>query len=101
MERFTTLFFVAGLGCFAIAAALSMVFPWMTLQSYHGMDYKTLEDLAAVPSEEFVQLSEDHPEAFASAFGDVSSESYAEALRLGRDLYVGQACWHCCSPRWA
>jgi cbb3-type cytochrome c oxidase subunit II len=25
----------------------------------------------------------------------VTPETYAEALRLGRDLYVGQACWHC------
>ena len=25
----------------------------------------------------------------------MSAESYAEALRLGRDLYIGQACWHC------
>ena len=95
MERFNTLFFVAGLGCFAIAAVLSMVFPWMTLHSYHGMDYQTLEDLAAVPSEEFEALSTRFPEAFAAAYGEVSPESYATALQRGRDLYVGQACWHC------
>jgi hypothetical protein len=34
MERFPTLFFVAGLGCFAIAAILSLIFPFMTLRSY-------------------------------------------------------------------
>ncbi len=95
MERFNTLFFVAGLGCFAIAAVLSMVFPFMTMQSYHGMDYQTIEDLAAVPSNEFVQLATDFPEEFQAAFGEVSPDSYAEALLLGRDLYVGQACWHC------
>lgn len=95
MERFYTLFFVAGIGCFAIAIVLSLVFPWMTLHSYHGMEFQTLEELAETPSDEFVQLSESFPEAFAEAFGEVSSESYAEALQLGRDLYVGQACWHC------
>ena len=95
MEKFYTLFFVAGVGCFAVAALLSLVFPWMTLGNYHGMDYQTLEDLAAVPSEEFVQLSESYPDEFQAAYGEVSPESYADALRLGRDLYVDQACWHC------
>lgn len=95
MERFTTLFFVAGIGCFAIAFVLSMVFPWMSLQSYHGMGYRDLEDLAAQPSAAFQELAQSHPEAFAEAFGEVSPASYAEALQRGRDLYVGQACWHC------
>ncbi len=95
MERFYTFFFVAGLGCFALAFTLSMVFPWMSLDGYHGMDYQTMEDLAQTPSAEFVQLSEEYPEAFEASFGAVNSESYAEALQLGRDVYVGQACWHC------
>lgn len=95
MERFYTFVFVAGVGCFGIAFLLSMVFPWMSLKSYHGMDYQTLEQLAAVPSSEFVELSTAYPEEFAAAFGQVSPASYAEALQRGRDLYVGQACWHC------
>ena len=95
MERFYTLVFVAGVGCFAIAFVLSMVFPWMTLGTYHGMEFQTLEDLAEEPSEEFVQLATTYPDAFQEAFGEVSPASYAEALQLGRDTYVGQACWHC------
>jgi cytochrome c oxidase cbb3-type subunit 2 len=95
VERFYTFVFVAGLGCFAMAFMLSLVFPWMSLENYHGMEYQTLEQLAAVPSEEFVQLAEDFPEEFTAAFGEVSPESYSEALQRGRDLYVGQACWHC------
>ncbi len=95
MEKFYTLFFVAGIGCFVVAIVLSMVFPFMTLNDYQGMGYQTLEDLAAVPSDEFVELSTTFPEAFAEHYGEVSPTSYAEALRLGRDLYVGQACWHC------
>lgn len=95
MERFHTLVFVAGFGCFAIAFLLSMVFPWMTLGQYHGMEFATLQDLAARPSAEFVELAGDFPEAFESAFGAVSPDSYAEALQRGRDVYVGQACWHC------
>ncbi len=95
MERFYTIFFVAGIGCFAIAITLSMIFPWMTLGSYHGMEYQTLEDLAAVPSADFAALESQFPEAFAEVYGDVTPESYARALQLGRDVYVGQACWHC------
>ena len=95
MERLYTLIFAAGIGCFFVAFVLSMVFPWMSLDSYHGMEYQTLEELAEVPSEEFVELSESYPEAFREAFGEVSSGSYAEALQRGRDIYAGQACWHC------
>jgi len=97
MERFYTLVFVAGLGCFAIAFLLSFVFPWMSLGSYHGMDYRTLSELAAEPSLEFTELADAYPEAFEQAFGtrEPTSEAYAEALQRGRDVYVGQACWHC------
>jgi len=95
MERFHTIFFVAGIGCFAIAFVLSMVFPWMTLGHYHGMEFKTLADLAASPSVEFQELSLRYPDAFREHYGELSSSSYAEALQLGRDLYVAQACWHC------
>lgn len=95
MERFYTLVFVAGLGCFAIAFVLSMVFPWMSLRSYHGMDYQTLEQLAETPSAEFLELAEQHPAAFREAYGEPTPEAYAKALRLGRDVYIGQACWHC------
>lgn len=95
MERFYSLIFVAGLGCFAVAFVLSMIFPWMTLGSYHGMDFHRLEDLARHPSQEFNELHQRYPAAFEAAFGAPDSGNYAAALQLGRDLYVGQACWHC------
>ncbi len=97
MERFYTFVFVAGIGCFAVAALLSMIFPWRSLSGYHGMDYRTLEDLAAEPSEAFEELAVSFPEAFLEAFGtsEATPAAYAEALQRGRDLYVGQACWHC------
>ena len=97
MERFYTFVFVAGIGCFAIAFTLSIVFPWMSLESYHGMEYQTIEELAAVPSAEFVELAKAYPDAFEKAFGtrEPTPAAYAEALRLGRDTYIDQACWHC------
>ena len=60
MEKFYTLFFVAGIGCFVIAAVLSLVFPWMTLNSYHGMDFQTLEDLAAQLRRHLLELLARH-----------------------------------------
>ncbi len=45
---------------------------------------------------EFVQLAERFPVEFNRYFpAGATTESYAEALRLGRDIYVAEACWHC------
>lgn len=95
MERFHTMFFVAGIGCFAIAFVLSMVFPWMTLGSYHGMEFRTMEQLASVQTREFQDLVVAHEAAFEETWGEPDAATYSEVLRRGRDLYVGQACWHC------
>ena len=102
MERFHTLVFVAGLGCFGIAFVLSMVFPWMTLNDKQT-SYLTMAELATVQTPQFLQLVEQFPEAWAEhypaddALSDVKNlqHGYADALQRGRDLYVGQACWHC------
>jgi len=95
MDRFPSLVFGAGIACFAVAFVLSMIFPWMSLHSYHGMDYQGLERLAQQPSGAFVELATKYPATFAPAYGEVSPASYAQALQRGRDLYVDQACWHC------
>jgi cbb3-type cytochrome c oxidase subunit II len=44
---------------------------------------------------QFRDLAERYPESFQQAFGVVSVEKCAEALRLGRQIYVGEGCWHC------
>jgi cbb3-type cytochrome c oxidase subunit II len=44
---------------------------------------------------QFRDLSERYPESFKAAFGEVSEDKCAEALRLGRQVYVGEGCWHC------
>jgi len=97
MEKFYTIIFAAGLGCFILAFVLSLVFPVISLGEYTGMEYRDMESLTANPHPEFVELSTTFPEAFNEAFGtsEPTPAAYSEALRLGRDLYVGQACWHC------
>lgn len=95
MERLTTIFFGAGFGFFAIAFVLSFIFPWATLSSYHGMEFRTLEQLSEKPIPEFQELAATYPEEFKAAFGEVSPAAFGKALQLGRDTYVAEACWHC------
>jgi cytochrome c oxidase cbb3-type subunit II len=44
---------------------------------------------------QFRDLQSRYPEAFEAAFGEASAEACAAALRLGRQIYVGEGCWHC------
>ena len=44
---------------------------------------------------QFTELSKRYPAAFREAFGEPTEENCADALRLGRSLYVGEGCWHC------
>lgn len=95
MERFHTFVFVAGFGCFGIAFVLSVIFPWITIDERAG-EYMDFAQLAEVRTPDFEQLVETFPEAWASHYPEEDiAEGYAEALQRGRDLYIGQACWHC------
>lgn len=95
MERFEAIFF-GSLLCFALAFILSGVLPVAALDKVTP-EFQTLEDLAATVPDDFTSLATEYPEEFEKAFGtaEANSENYAEALRLGRDLYIGEACWHC------
>ena len=44
---------------------------------------------------QFRDLATRYPESFTAAFGEPSEEKCAEALRLGRQIYIGEGCWHC------
>jgi hypothetical protein len=44
---------------------------------------------------EWEDLSKRFPDSFKKHFGTPTKESAAEALRLGREIYVGEGCWHC------
>lgn len=97
MERFSFVFLVAGLGFFVLAFAVSAWIPMLPVQH---LEVRTVEQLAAIPPLEFLELKDDYPEAFAAAFGEVSDqEAFAEALRTGHKTYVGEACWHCHSQQ--
>jgi hypothetical protein len=99
MERFRTIFLLAGLGFFGFA------FVAMGLSSYTlaGREQVlTVEQLVERDGvvEDFYDLEARWPEAFRKAYGTPASEgdwkaAYAKALRHGRDIYVSEGCWHC------
>lgn len=97
MERFSFVFLVAGLGFFCLAFVVSAWLPWMP---FTDLEIETVEQLAAHPPLEFLELEEQYPGAYEKAFGGKTSpEAFAEALVVGRKIYVGEGCWHCHSQQ--
>jgi cytochrome c oxidase cbb3-type subunit II len=85
-------FLFAGVLFFALSVA---VMGWLPSKMVAQIRVKPLSELAQSVSPQFRDLAERYPEAFQKYFGEVSPESYARALRLGRDTYIAEACWHC------
>lgn len=84
---------VGGLGFFLFAFVSNAVVP---LAMYKDLPEQTvLEVTNANVLYQFEDLSKRYPEAFAAAFGKPTKESCAEALEQGRQIYIGEGCWHC------
>jgi cbb3-type cytochrome c oxidase subunit II len=92
MDKLRTIVVFAGLGCFLLAGFLSGVLPVTHLSK---IAYKSLDDIAPEPSLDFLDLAKRYPEQFKKYYGEPTKEKFHEALRLGRDVYIGEACWHC------
>jgi cbb3-type cytochrome c oxidase subunit II len=90
--RLSTIWAGAGLFCFALAGAVTGYLPVAHLSK---LGYKKLAEIAPEPSAEFAALAVRYPEAFKKYYGEVGPESFHAALRLGRDTYIAEACWHC------
>lgn len=78
LERFSTVFFVAGFLFFLAATAALGLFP-------------ALYDQGAMKP--LTEVFPDIPEEFAQYYS--SLDEYHDALRTGRDIYIKEACWHC------
>ena len=107
---------IAGLGFFGLAFLSNAVVPWLM---YRDDKEKTVEELVnANIVAQFQDLYQRYPEAFTRHIGvppqlpaadepahdrqmkHSAREGFfrancADALRQGRDVYVGEACWHC------
>ena len=92
-ESKSGIFFIAGIGFFLLAFLGNGVVPMIM---YKDRVEKPAEELVNKRIMwQFRDLAERYPEQFKAAFGEVSEEKCAEALRLGRQIYVGEGCWHC------
>ena len=54
-----------------------------------------LDEIAPKPSQEFLLLRDRYPAQFKKYYGEANTQTFHEALRLGRDTYIAEACWHC------
>ena len=97
-ESRSGVFLIAGLGFFGLSFVAMGLLPWMM---YLDRPEKTVEQLAGEGViYEFVELAEKFPKQFKEYFPDgANAASFAEALRLGRDTYIAEGCWHCHSQQ--
>jgi len=96
MERFGASFLIAGVVTFLLGFFLQGIMPVMTLSK---LPVTPIDEIAQKIPAEFHQLAEDYPEEFQRYFGDVNPASFARALRLGKETYIAEACWHCHSQQ--
>lgn len=82
----------AGLGMFALAGVLTGYLPVSHLSK---VEYQTLEQITPSVTPEFRDLARRWPKSFNQHFGVPTVQAYREALRIGRDQYIAEACWHC------
>jgi hypothetical protein len=85
--------FIAGLAFFALAFLANVVVPVLM---FRDLGEATTEELVNDRIlYQFVELSKRYPESFREAFAMADAENCAQALRLGRQVYIGEGCWHC------
>jgi hypothetical protein len=84
---------VGGLGFFAFAFVSNA---WLPVLMYQKLPQETVAEVVnANLRGQFEDLSRRYPEAFQEHFGEPTDEACAEALALGRKIYIGEGCWHC------
>lgn len=92
MEKLATVSLVGGLFCFGLAGVVTGYLPIAHLSR---IEYKKLDEIAPEPSLEFKALAARYPEQFKKYYGEPNTAAFHEALKLGRDTYIAEACWHC------
>jgi len=93
MERVRAICLIAGVFFFALAFALMGVLPILSLRDLHVAKLEKIAPTPAPPS--WNDLARRWPEAFKREIGEPTVENWHRAIRRGRDVYVGEACWHC------
>ncbi|GIX05552.1 MAG: hypothetical protein KatS3mg114_1421 [Planctomycetaceae bacterium] len=102
-ERPAGLLLVAGIGFFALAFLSNGLLPVLM---YRQLPEKSVRDVVnGQVRYQFEDLAMRYPQAFTAAFGQPPADESAahewfqqrcaEALALGRQVYIGEGCWHC------
>jgi hypothetical protein len=85
--------FIAGIGFFALAFVSNALVPVLM---YKDLPEKTAEQMVNEKVlYQFNELSRRYAESFAKHIGEPNAENCAATLRLGRQIYIGEGCWHC------
>jgi hypothetical protein len=93
LESRAGILFVAGIGFFVFAFVSNVIVPVLM---FADLPEKTAEEVVNENvMYQFTELSKRFPEPFRKAYGEPTRDNCADALRLGRSLYVGEGCWHC------
>jgi cbb3-type cytochrome oxidase cytochrome c subunit len=102
LEKKSGVLLIAGLAFFAIAFLSNAVVPMMM---YRHLPEKTAEQLVNSNLRyQFEDLARRYPDSFKAAFGQAPegaerdawlNQKCADALRIGRNVYVAEGCWHC------
>lgn len=122
MDRLTFILTAAGLGCFILAFLLSGVYPYLITDAEEPE--ATVLEVTRDVSPHFKEMKDSYPVVFRKAFGDKTdvmltpveiaelpespekaetirksdeawNAAYAMAVQKGRNIYIGEACWHC------
>ena len=84
---------VGGLGFFIFAFISNALVP---IFMYEKLPEQKLSELTNTNvMYQFQDLERRYPEPFKKAFGEANEKACAEALSMGRTIYIGEGCWHC------
>jgi hypothetical protein len=84
---------IGGIGFFALAFVSNAVLP--VLMYRHLPEQSVEETITPRLRYQFTDISRRFPESFKQHYGEPNDENLAAALRLGRQMYIGEGCWHC------
>ncbi len=88
-------------GVLLIGGLIFFVFAFLSNAVVPMLMYQELPEqpTAALVNEnlmyQFQDLSLRYPDQFSEHFGEATQENCVEALDLGREIYIGEGCWHC------
>lgn len=101
-ESRAAILFLAGLGFFAFAFLSNALLPVLMFRDLpeqqvlagDGQRQGIVQENKRLQYQ-FQELSRRYPAQFKKYYGEPNDESLAAALRLGRQVYIGEGCWHC------